>query len=142
MSWRDAPLYVEAYDLARWLLERTEAWQAGSSMRSRLSDAGCDLVEAVSLALTFPLQRAGHLDRADAAIVRVRVLLRLACDLGLVSAGSLRFASGRLRVIGRMVGGWRKRVERSRLPPAADLESQRLGKTQRTENRELAGWQG
>ena len=51
----------------------------------------------------------------DHAIVRLRVLLRLARDIGLVSAGGLRHASGRLRTIGRMVGGWRKRMKPS--PP-------------------------
>ena len=118
MSWRDAPLYVEAYDLARWLLKHTENWPAESTMRARLSHAGCELVEAVSLALTFPRQRSDHLLRADASIVRVRILLRLACDLELLSRRGVRFACGRLRLIGRMVGGWSKRVERSNLPRA------------------------
>lgn len=119
MSWRDAPLYVEAHDLAQWLLRRTEDWPAERPLRSRLSGAGCDLLEALSLALTFPRERAEHLQRADQAIVRARVLLRLARDLGWISAGGVRFACGRLRVIGRMVGGWSRRVERARGPPEA-----------------------
>lgn len=127
MSWRDAPLYVEAHDLARWLLERTGHWPAESPLRARLSQASCELLEAVSLALTFPLQRATHLQLADGAIVKLRVLLRLARDLGLVSAGGVRFAAGRLRVVGRMIGGWRKRVERSRLPAAENSSSQGAG---------------
>jgi hypothetical protein len=127
VSWRDAPLYVEAHDLARWLLERTGTWPADTPMRSRLGEAACELLEGISLALTFPGQRAGHLQQTDAAIVRVRVLLRLARDLGLVSAGGVRFAGGRLRVIGRMVGGWSKRVQRSRQASVEDHQNQGAG---------------
>ena len=120
MSWRDAPLYVESHDLARWLHERTREWPAARPLRRRLSGASCDLLEAVSLALTFPGERREYLKRADAAIVRVRVLLRLTRDLGQLSPGGVRYASGRLREIGRMVGGWIRRVERARGPPQAE----------------------
>lgn len=65
----------------------------------------------VSLALTFPASRSRHLEAADEAVVRLRELLRLAQELGLISPGGLRYASGRLLVIGRMIGGWRKRTE-------------------------------
>lgn len=120
MSWRDAPLYVEAHDLARWVLERTRAWPEPGPLGERSAAAACDLVVAVSLALTFPAGRAEHLRAADHAVVCLRVLLRLACDLGMVSPGGLRFATGRLRTIGRMIGGWRKRVEGDAHGPPGD----------------------
>ncbi len=111
MSWRDAPLYVEAHDLAAWVLERTGGWRVeAAALAGATSAAACDLVTATSLALTFPDRRAVHLEQADESIVRLRTLLRLARRLGWLSAGGLRFAAGRLRAIGRMVGGWRKRV--------------------------------
>ncbi len=115
MSWKDAPLYVETHDLACWVLQRAHSWpQRGDDQLSRLAaGAACELVISVSLALTFPPTRADHLECADHAIVRLRTLLRLAGQLELLSAGGLRFASGRLREIGRMVGGWRKRVART-----------------------------
>jgi hypothetical protein len=120
MSWRDAPLYVEAHDLARWVIERTNAWPMDRDrhLGTPLVSAACDLVIEVSLSLTFPASRRLHLEAADEAIVRVRSLLRLARSQNLISAGGLRHAAGRLQVIGRMVGGWRKRVEKpSRAPP-------------------------
>ncbi len=119
MSWRDAPLYVEAHDLARWIVERTNAWASRDErhLAPLVTRDACDLLSAVSLALTFPATRATHLEEADHGIVRLRVLLRLAQGLGLLSTGGLRFASGRLSVMGRMIGGWRKRVPASRSPP-------------------------
>ena len=115
MSWREAPLYVEAHDLARWIGERSKGWPADSrrEVGAHLIAAACELLTAVGLALTFPHSRRGHLETADAAIVRCRLLLRLARDLCLVSPGGNRFAAGRLAEIGRMVGGWQKQVERS-----------------------------
>ncbi len=121
MSWRDAPLYVEAHDLTRWIVERTNAWTSREDrhLAPLITRDACDLLSAVSLALTFPATRRVHLEQADHGIVRLRVLLRVARGLGLLSAGGLRFASGRLSVMGRMVGGWRKRVASARSPPRA-----------------------
>lgn len=123
MSWRDAPLYVEAHDLARWAEERSSGHSSDSlgAAASNLRDLLC----AVSLALTFPVSRDRHLEAADEAVVRARVMLRLARDVGAMSAGGHRHASGRLLVIGRMIGGWRKRRARGprsnsgSSPPAA-----------------------
>lgn len=114
MSWRRAPLYVESHDLARWVLERASRWQGGRGhpLAPPATAAACELVGQVSLALTFPATRPAHLEAADHSIVRLRTLLRLARDLGLVSSGGLRYASGRLQAAGRMIGGWRKRVEK------------------------------
>lgn len=110
MSWERAPLYVQAHDLAAWLLAHVERWPAGShaDLRRRIAGTALELVEAVSLALTFPPARAAESERADCCVARLRVLLRLAAGLGLADARQVRFASGELDSIGRMVGGWRR----------------------------------
>ncbi len=115
MSRRHAPLYVEAYDLAVWVLGRVEAWPVdrGRTLRRPLSDAVCGLVTAVSVALTFPDRRLGALRRADEIVVEVRMLLRLAEELALISPGGRRHALGRLREIGKMLGGWQKQLRRA-----------------------------
>lgn len=76
--------------------------------------AASALLVGVSLALTFPENRADHQRAADEAIVRLRVRLRVARDLGLLSAGAHRHLAGLLISSGRMLGGWRKR-ERHRI---------------------------
>ncbi len=129
MSWRDAPVYVEAHDLSRWVLDRCAGWETGpcALLRTPVSAASTRLLISLSLALTFPITRAAHLERADEAIVELRTLLRLVQDLGGLSASQQRFAAGRLQAIGRMVGGWKKRVRRTRLsggePPPATTAS-------------------
>ena len=86
-------------------------------------DAVCTLLEAASLALTFPRSRGQHLVTADQAVVRVRVLLRLAAAQGALTARQLRYASGNLADIGRMIGGWRKRLPSNagERPPTAAI---------------------
>ncbi len=121
MSWRDAPLYVKAHELARWVVEHAtrSSPEDRHPLAGPVTRSACDLLAGVSQALTFPDSRARRLAEADDAIVRLRVRLRLARDLGLVSPRGLRIAAGRLQAVGRMVGRWRKRVEpRGRLPPA------------------------
>ena len=114
MSWRDAPVYVEAHDLARWITERALCWDAAArgALGDRLCHAATDLLTSVSLSLTFPDRRADTLRDADEATQELRALMRLARELGLVSPGGQRFVAGRLLIIGRMLGGWRKRVAR------------------------------
>lgn len=120
MSWRDAPLYTEAAALAAWVVERASAWPTpgGAQLAPPTTEAALALVDAVALALTFPEPRAEHLHAADEAVVRLRERLRLATRLGLVSPGGARHAQGRLLIIGRMIGGWRRRVAAlARAPP-------------------------
>lgn len=125
MSWHDAPLYVESHDLGRWLIEKASSWPVDAHLGALVTAAGCDLATAVSLALTFPASRAEHLCEADTSIVRLRTLLRLAKDLNLMSPAGLRYAHGRLQAIGRMVGGWTKRVANTATESKEDrLESQ------------------
>lgn len=117
MTWQRAPLYVQAHDLARWLLERAGCWQTPpeAHLGRALAEQALELVSAVSLALTFPAARAVHQERADDGIVRIRTTLRLARDVGALSPRQMRYAGGELDAIGRMLGGWRRSTrERTR----------------------------
>ena len=110
MSWRDAPLYVEAFDLAAWLLPRTERWPA--TLGDASAAAARDVVLAVARALAFPDRRRTHLQVADEALQDLRVLLRLARTLDHLTAAQHRFVAARIEASGRMLGGWRRRVAR------------------------------
>ena len=119
MSWRDAPLYVDAHDLARWLVAHTAAWDARDPLAARVDGLALELLEAVAQALSFPDGRADTLADADRCVASLRVLLRLARDLDRSTPAQLRHASERLRVIGRQLGGWRKRVTGPQPPTPA-----------------------
>ncbi|HMV68940.1 MAG TPA: four helix bundle protein [Myxococcota bacterium] len=112
-----APIYKVSYDLSRLILERVETlepvplalWGAPLAAHAR------DLLEHITLALTFPKGRYEHLTASDYAVARLRVALRLAADRGLISPGWHRLVHGQLATIGRMIGGWRR--QEARAPP-------------------------
>ncbi len=128
MSWKRAPLYVRSHDLARWLHERlaSMANRPDVGLVGAIGEEARRLVGAIALALTFPAGRRAHRDQADATLVRLRVLLRLAEELGFLSPRQRRYALGELQTLGRMVGGWqrsarrrsRSGVEAPAVPPA------------------------
>jgi hypothetical protein len=106
-----APLYVRCYDLARWLLERTARFPKGQRfvLAARIEAAAFDLLESVAIALQEREGRAARLRRADEALTRLRLCVRLAGDLDLVRGSQADFAHGELTEIGRMLGGWRRK---------------------------------
>jgi len=129
VSWHGAPLYVAAHDLARDVSARTEGWEQRGlplALSDRLVGAALELLCTLGCALTFPASRAADLLAADRALVSLRLQLRIARELGALSPGGARHLEGRMLEIGRMIGGWRKRVQSARgrrtpgdgLPPA------------------------
>jgi hypothetical protein len=111
VSWRHAPLYVAAHDLAALVLRGTAAWPPEqAALRDLCTAAACALPTWAAMALTFPDRRARSLLELDEAVLRLREHLRLARALGLVSPGWARDAADRLDDVGRMTGGWRRRL--------------------------------
>ena len=108
MNPANAVLYVRAHDLAVSL-----GRVSGSGARlDAARAASLDLLVAVSEALTFPGDRAESLRAADRQVVRIRVLSRLAGDLGELSPGGSRSILTAVDEIGRMLGGWQKHRRR------------------------------
>lgn len=109
---KEAPLYVQSHDLARWLLT---ALGEGDALGRRLHEDGLRLLDAVVLALKG-FERQAHIEEADALAALLRVRLRLACDLGRIDDRQLVHATGELDSIGRQLGVWYRRVARDTVP--------------------------
>jgi hypothetical protein len=103
----------KAYDFVLWLLPKVERFSRAYrfTVGERLSTTGLDvlllLVEAA-----YSTRKEEMLHEATRKINSVRYLLRLAKDLKLLTVDSYGFAAERLDEIGRMVGGWRRSVEK------------------------------
>lgn len=118
-----APLYVRCYDLTRYLLERTARFPKNQRfvLAKRLEAAAFDLLESIAIALQDRDERAARLRRADGALTRLRLAVRLAGDLELLRSNQVDFVHGELSEIGRMVGGWRRK-EREALSHSGPAE--------------------
>lgn len=63
-------------------------------------------------AAAYSADKRAPLEAGNEAVNSLRLLLRLAFDLRLLTVDAQEFAATRLEEIGRMVGGWRKSVQR------------------------------
>lgn len=119
----DSPAFARAFDLARHALQLVERFP-----RHRRAVLGRRLEEQ-ALAVHDGLARAARrqasgdragalaaLDDADVALLAVGFALRLAADVGLLSVGELGVFAEQLAELGRLVGGWSRKLRR---PPAA-----------------------
>ena len=108
---KEAPLFVDAYDLTSWVLGRMAAKQEDSSalLRARVANTCLDLLDSVTLALKG-YDTHDKVERADEAVALLRVQLRLAMDLECLERRQFLHAVERLDAIGRQIGGWLKRL--------------------------------
>ncbi|MFH1176188.1 MAG: diversity-generating retroelement protein Avd [Acidobacteriota bacterium] len=107
----EAPLFTRLYSLTAWLTERTQKFPKSQrfGLAARIDDSAYTALEGVTLALRG-FDRVDNLDRADAALAVLRVYLRLATDARLLQKKQLLFAIAGVDEVGRMIGGWKKRL--------------------------------
>ena len=104
-------IFTRTFDLLSWLLPATNHLPRAHrhSFTRRLLDAAFDLRERLEEAnLRKGAARQERLDRADEALARTRLYLRLGVRCGWYSVGQYEHAAGMLVEIGRLLGGWRK----------------------------------
>lgn len=101
-----------AYDLTLWLIRKVETFPRSFrfSLGDRIVARSLDVVEALNAASWTGDKRA-FLERAHRDINGLRILLRMAVDLKLLTSDSQEFAAGRVEEIGRMTAGWRKSLK-------------------------------
>jgi len=116
---RPEPVVVtKAYDLARWLLERTARFPR--AYRFGLGEAIQREVLAMQSALltaSFTRDRVAALRAASLAHTRLRVLIRLARDVQCLSTKQYLFIIEPMEEVGRMLGGWSRAEEAPKTPP-------------------------
>ncbi len=109
---RQAPLYVDAHDLCVWLEDRLGVGSETRAVVTQTLSTAHALLTSIATALAFPDTRHRDVREADAAATRLRVLLRVVRDVGLIATSSHRHAQSRIDKIGRMLGGWRRHLRR------------------------------
>jgi hypothetical protein len=100
-----APIFTAAYALARWTLSVLDT-QSGT-LAARVCRDALAVLETLALALKDPdpdLQ----LEEADETLVRLRLGLRLAADIGLIEERQMLHGLGLADDVGRQLGGWRR----------------------------------
>lgn len=115
------PAAQKAYDVNLWLLPRVERFS-----RVYKFTLG-DRLQATALDLCLALVEASHASSGERALFRasrlldqLRILLRLAHDVGELTTRQLAFVSALNGELGKMLGGWLKASRAPRPRPARE----------------------
>ena len=111
MPQSEMPIFVRTFDLLTWLLPLTNHFPRvhRHSFTQRLLDAAFDLRECLEAAnFRSGKGRLEQLRRADEALARLRLYLRLAVKWEWVTGGQYQHAAALLTEIGKLLGGWIK----------------------------------
>ena len=111
MAREEMVIFSRTFDLLTWLLPATNNFPRAHrfSATSRLLDAAFDLREPLEEAnLRKGAARRERLVRADEALAKMRLYLRLAARWSWLTPGQYRHVSAMVAEIGRLLGGWRK----------------------------------
>ncbi len=107
-------IFTRTFDLLTWLLPVTNSFPRAHrhTATQRLLDAAFDLRERLEEANARKgAERRERLARADEALGKLRLYLRLAHRWGWLSPGQYEHVSGMVVEIGRLLGGWQKTVK-------------------------------
>ena len=111
MARNEMPIFVRTFDFLTWLLPMTNHFPKAHrhSFTRRLLDAAFDLRERLEEAnYRKGRARLERLERADEALAKVRLYLRLAHRWEWLNSGQYQHVAKMLTEIGRLLGGWRK----------------------------------
>lgn len=110
----DSPIFVKTYDLLKWLVPCTLRFprEHRFMLASRIQTNGYELQRALLVAVKAgnPREEAEALRRADVELAELRLNLRLANDLELLEARGYEHACRLTDEVGRLLGGWQKKV--------------------------------
>ena len=107
----DMVVFTRTFDLLSWLVPMSNHFPRAqrNTFTRRLLDAAFDLQERIEEAnVRRENARRERLDRADEALGRVRVYLRLAFRWGWMNSGQYEHVSAMAAEIGRLLGGWKR----------------------------------
>ncbi len=99
----------KAYDWTLWILPKVEKFpksyrfSIGQSLVTASIELLMNLVDA-----TYQVRNTGSLSAAVREVNRIRYLVRLAKDLGILNLAGHEFGAKAMDEVGRMTGGWLK----------------------------------
>ncbi len=113
MDTQNSPIFTQCYSLVAWILARTTSFprHLRSTLGERLAVNSIELLERITEAL-FVRSKSTILSHADSHLRRVRILLRLARELGCLTPKQHSFAVKQADEVGRMLGGWMRQQQR------------------------------
>lgn len=108
---KESPIFTRTYDLLRWLIPVTVKFprQHRFVLAQAVQKTSLELQERL-IEAGLSSQPASVLHQADVSLTKLRFYLRLCRDLELISLGQYKHVARMVNEIGRLLGGWMKKV--------------------------------
>jgi four helix bundle protein len=113
VAYQEMPIFTHTFDFLSWLLPATNHFPRTQrhSFTQRLLDAAFDLRERLEEAnMRQGAARVERLMRADEALAKIRLYLRLAQRWKWLSDGQYAHVAQMVVEIGKLLGGWLKKT--------------------------------
>jgi hypothetical protein len=110
---KESPIFSRTYDLLLWLLPRATGFPRVHrfGLGERVVRLALNLQETlIAAGLQSGAERLSLLQQADTQLTQLRHFLRLCKDLEMLSLGQYEHVAGMLVEIGRLLGGWQKKI--------------------------------
>ena len=120
---KESPIFIKTYEMMVWVLEHTAKFPKNQRflLARRIEDAVLDLYEKLNQAALAKEKQGGPaLHAADAVLANLKLYNRLAKDLKLLAFNQYEYLAIKLDEIGRLLGGWRRRLKHAARPAATD----------------------
>jgi hypothetical protein len=108
---QESPLFTRTYDLLLWLIPQVQKFPRAHrfGLAERIQALALDFQDAITAAgKSGGIARRDNLLRADITLEKLRLWLRLARDLRLISIAQYEHASRITNEVGRLLGAWIK----------------------------------
>ena len=112
---KQSPIFSKTYDLLRWLIPVTVKFPREHRfvLATAVQETSLQFQERIIEAARTDNPRPS-LQQADTDLTKLRLYLRLCRDLNLLSPGQYRHVARMVSEIGRLLGGWLKKLEEAR----------------------------
>ena len=109
---KESPIFVKTYDFTKWLLEHTIKFPKSQRfvMAKRIEEAVLNFYDLLIFAVKGVKDNKNILNEASFELERLKHYLRLCKDLNLLSIKQYEYSSKEIVEIGRLLGGWMKKV--------------------------------
>ena len=106
---KEMPIFVKWFEFLKWLFPITAKFPQRSrfTFANRIDNIALDVMENI-IEARYTKNRNDILKEANLRIEKMRILMRLCKELGLLSFNSYEFANKSINEVGKMIGGWIK----------------------------------
>ena len=122
---KESPIFTSSYELLRWLIPvtvkfpRQQRFVLAAAIQKTALELHEKLIEAVKSETPDPFLR-----QADVLLTKLRFYLRLCRDLELLKLGQYEHVSRMVSEIGRLLGGWIKKLAPPKEPKTVHESTQ------------------